>query len=421
MALSDLFRRGPAPPRQTSVEDFRLPYFALKARYGQHLWSESEGLELRRQLEREDFVIEDGAFVFASPITIALYWELLDYIACGAKHFLIVGERGVGKEVLAQLIARHNKNKKVIAVNCASLVDTIADAQLFGFGKDSGVAGAPKHGSSGFVSEADGQVLFLDEFFDAPASVFPKLLRLLQFPREYWPVGASTAKSLDENTIIVAASNHYARAGDLNTAMEESSVRADLLDRFEATLEVPPLRERKKELGWIAEHIVNGFGPTLPFRSLTEDAKQRLRHLPYSWPGNVRELKLFLSEQARLRRHHAPGQQLDIPEEAILSWFTKTPADPPSIGTEVSSNSSSTGALTLWSKDQLRDRQRKELVIHLMKLLLEQGQSQASAGWISEECRKLLNVENISQKLKETIGKSCRQLAEEVNHSLTNL
>lgn len=421
MALPNFFRCSPTSPRPLSLEELRPRYFELRARYGQHLWSESEGLELKRQLEREDFVIEDGAFVFASPITIVLYWDLLDYLACGAKHFLIVGERGVGKEVLAQLIARHEK-KEVIAVNCASLVDTIADAQLFGFAKDSGVSGAPKHGSPGFVGEADGQVLFLDEFFDAPPSVFPKLLRLFQAPREYWPVGASQAKPLHKNTIIVAASNHYARTSDLNTAMEESSVRADLLDRFEATLEVPPLRERKKELGWIAEHVVKGFGPGLPFRSLTEDTKQRLRYLPHTWLGNVRELKLFLCEQARLRRHHAPGHQLDIPQEAIQSWFTKTPATPPSAGAEVSSNSSNTTrVLTLWNKDQLRDRQRKELVIHLLKLLLEQGHSQATAGWISDECRTLLNVENISQKLKETIGMSCRELAEEVNRRLINL
>lgn len=194
---------------------------------------------------------------------------------------LIRGETGTGKEQLA----RHahiagRRAGEFVALNCAALPDSLAEAELFGHA-DGAFTGARRGGAPGLVVEADGGTLFLDEIGDMPLPLQAVLLRLL----DDWtvrPVGGGRRRKVDVQ--LVAATN-----ADLERAVEAGRFRADLFYRLgavEATL--PPLAERR-DFAAIARHLLSEIAPGC---SITPMAVDRLAKRP--WPGNVRELRNVL-------------------------------------------------------------------------------------------------------------------------------
>jgi transcriptional regulator with PAS, ATPase and Fis domain len=196
------------------------------------------------------------------------------------KPVLLQGETGTGKEVFARFLheASPRAGKAFVAVNCAAIPESLFEREVFGHARGA-FTGAHRE-SPGLVQEASGGTLFLDEVGELPASLQPKLLRLLQ-EGSYRRVGESRSRIADLR--IVSATNR-----PLREAVSLGRFRDDLFYRLSGLeLRLPPLRERPEDL----TPLVLGFlhrelGPDV---AVDPQAWRALR--AYSWPGNVRELE----------------------------------------------------------------------------------------------------------------------------------
>lgn len=210
--------------------------------------------------------------------------ELMAKAAESEASVLILGETGVGKELTAKAIHSNSSRRSgpFVVVDCSNLTDSLLESILYGHLKGSFTGAHSEH--KGLVAEADGGTLFLDEIGELPASLQKSFLRVLQ-EHLYRPLGAT--KELSSDFRLVAATNR-----NLDAMTETGSFRSDLLFRIR-TLEIniPPLREREKDVFALADHFVETACRLyrLPSKSLS---KQFLKVLnDYTWPGNVRELK----------------------------------------------------------------------------------------------------------------------------------
>ncbi|WP_158620097.1 sigma 54-interacting transcriptional regulator [Corallococcus sicarius] len=351
--------------------------------------------------------------VFSSPSTLGLYWDILNACETGVSNILIIGEPGTGKEMVASAVAL-TLEKDCVPANCANLTNEVADALLFGVKGGQGISNVSKDGSQGYVQRARGKVLFLDELFEAPPAVLPKMLRLLQ-QRTFAQVGGPEERL--EDTHIVAASNRFPSRKSLDLARANGEARADFIDRFPMVLELPPLRDRRSEIAFLAEHLVTqgmrdalnpsrGFG----FVGVSEATLQRLVELRYAWPGNIRELQDLLRDQMMNRRHEStePGRLLDIPQEDLDNFLE---GRPPTLAESVLPTAQEP-ALSAWTKQGLRQLREQQLINSLRYEVCEQGlmASQLDSRWLTDAVYRRLNVSNVSQKLKDSINKSVKDL-----------
>jgi NtrC-family two-component system response regulator AlgB len=197
---------------------------------------------------------------------------------------LLRGESGTGKGVLARAIHARSLRAAAafITVHCPSLSAELLESELFGHVR--GAFTGAVQDTLGRVAAAEGGTLFLDEIGDLPLALQPKLLRLLQEKR-YERVGETLTRACDVR--ILAATNR-----DLQAAVAAGTFREDLLYRLNVIEVVfPPLRQRRKDIQPLAEHLLQFFARQTgkPITSFTEDARTAL--LRYPWPGNVRELR----------------------------------------------------------------------------------------------------------------------------------
>ncbi|WP_109513059.1 nitric oxide reductase transcriptional regulator NorR [Pseudomonas ovata] len=201
---------------------------------------------------------------------------------------LITGETGVGKELVAESIHLHSPraNKALISINCAALPETLVESELFGHVR--GAFSGAVAGRSGKFELADGGTLFLDEVGELPLPVQSKLLRVLQ-SGQLQRVGSDQEHHVDVR--IIAATNR-----DLAEEVRQGRFRADLYHRLSVyPLQVPPLRERGRDVLLLAGFFLEENRVRMGLRSvrLTGEAQQRL--VAYRWPGNVRELEHLIS------------------------------------------------------------------------------------------------------------------------------
>jgi transcriptional regulator with PAS, ATPase and Fis domain len=202
---------------------------------------------------------------------------------------LIEGESGVGKELVARQIHDLSRRRSgpFVAINCAALVETLLEAELFGI-EDRTATGV--RGRRGKFEMADGGTLFLDEVSDLSMSAQAKLLRAIQ-DLAVERVGASGAQKVDIR--IIAATNR--RLADL---VARSVFRLDLFYRLSGVdLRVPPLRERRDDVRELAEHFLGRHRLTHPLK-LSPAAADAL--CVYEWPGNVRELERLIERAIAL-------------------------------------------------------------------------------------------------------------------------
>ncbi|MBD3402862.1 response regulator [candidate division GN15 bacterium] len=204
--------------------------------------------------------------------------------AARTSRFLITGENGTGKELVANLIHRSSRyaDGPFVAVNCAALPSELVESELFGH-LAGAFTGASKR-RKGRFAEAVGGSIFLDEISEMPLEAQAKILRVIE-TNEFTPVGADRAERFDGN--IIAASNR-----DLDKQVESGDFRQDLLYRLNVVdLKVPALRDRPKDIGSLARHFLSRFAEETGTgqRRLTEEAIDHLQRYPF--PGNVRELK----------------------------------------------------------------------------------------------------------------------------------
>ena len=200
---------------------------------------------------------------------------------------LILGESGVGKEVIARSIHGESDraSKPIITVNCGAIPENLVESILFGHEKGSFTGANERH--MGKFQEADGGTLFLDEVGELPLDIQVKLLRALQ-ESEVDPIGSKRTIKVDVR--IVAATNK-----DLAKLVKEGLFREDLYYRLNVfPIEAPPLRERKEDVQALCKHFIARFNSEMGRKVLgvSPDALMVLRS--YEWPGNVRQLENML-------------------------------------------------------------------------------------------------------------------------------
>ncbi|SPE50857.1 Transcriptional regulator, NifA subfamily, Fis Family [Verrucomicrobia bacterium] len=227
---------------------------------------------------------------------------------------LILGESGVGKELVAREIHQRSRRSQqpLIRVNCASVPRELYESEFFGHAKGS-FTGAIKDRAGRFEA-ADGGTLFLDEVGEIPVELQSKLLRVLQ-ERQYERVGEERTRSI--NVRILAASSR-----DLRAEVEAGRFRRDLYYRLNVfPIEVAPLRDHKEDIPLLAEHFLGQAAQRLkvPLPKLTDAHLVQLRN--YGWPGNVREMQnlieraLILAQRGPLRFDLPPAQgEAPMPE-----------------------------------------------------------------------------------------------------------
>lgn len=234
--------------------------------------------------------------------------EVLEHVSQVAplnKPILIIGERGTGKELIAQRchFLSQRWDQKYITLNCASLNDNLLESELFGHEAGAFTGATKRH--EGRFERADGGSLFLDELANTSMLVQEKLLRVIEYG-EFERVGGSRAVKVD--TRLIAATNE-----DLPTLARKGKFRHDLLDRLAFdVITLPPLRERREDIMVLAEHFAIAMARELEyelFSGFTEKAKRLL--LDYPWPGNVRELKNVVERSVyRVGNGHIPVSEI---------------------------------------------------------------------------------------------------------------
>jgi len=227
--------------------------------------------------------IEAAGPIVSDPAMQRVY-SLVERIAESSMTVLILGETGVGKELVTEAVHQRStrRNQPLIKLNCAALPETLLESELFGYERGA-FTGADKR-KIGFFEAADGATLFLDEIGDMPLTLQSKLLRVLE-RKVITRVGGTAEISADAR--VIAATHR-----DLEADVRAGRFRQDLLFRIAGfTLAVPPLRDRPTEIIPLAEHFVRlaAEEQSRPAPELSEDAREALA--AYAWPGNVRELK----------------------------------------------------------------------------------------------------------------------------------
>jgi psp operon transcriptional activator len=201
------------------------------------------------------------------------------------RPVLVIGERGTGKELIAERL--HHLSSRwdgpLVAMNCAALPETLIEAELFGH--EAGAFTGATKARAGRFEEADGGTLFLDELATLSQAAQERLLRVVEYG-EVTRIGASRPAQVDVR--IVAATNE-----DLPRLAERQRFRADLLDRLSfEVITLPPLRHRVSDIPVLAEHFARRMALELDWPSwpgFSNPARDRM--LNHDWPGNVRELR----------------------------------------------------------------------------------------------------------------------------------
>ena len=236
--------------------------------------------------------------------------ELITAMAPSEANVLIVGESGVGKEVIANLIhARSRRARKpMVKLNCAAFPQTMIEGELFGYVK--GAFTGAMNDFPGMIAAAEGGTLFLDEISDMPTDLQTRFLRVLQ-EREYRPLGSTQIMKADFR--VIASTNR-----PVAQALSKNLLRSDLYYRLNTfQIEVPPLRERKQDIPPLIASFLRQFAQQLekPEPTIVPDAFQKL--LDYAWPGNVRELQNAIEYAVVLSRRQLIGVK-ELPDEVQL-------------------------------------------------------------------------------------------------------
>lgn len=236
---------------------------------------------------------QPSAVVVRDPVMQKLY-ALIERVAKGQISVLILGETGVGKEVVADAIHRASPRSEasILKISCATLSEALLESELFGH--ERGAFTGAVTAKPGLVELADGGTVFLDEVGELTPSLQAKLLRLLE-TREVIRVGGLRSKPVDVRFL-------FATNRDLEEAVTRGAFRSDLFFRLKgAVVEVPPLRERSSEIVPLAEAFLARAAEQMDLAhvpTLSHAAKARL--LARSWPGNVRELRNEIERAALL-------------------------------------------------------------------------------------------------------------------------
>ena len=292
--------------------------------------------------------------------------ELLSKASLYAKSdapVLILGESGVGKELLARYIHRESGRKgKFVSINCAAIPENLFESELFGYTK--GAFTGALSDKPGLFEEADGGTLFLDEVGELPLPLQAKLLRVLQ-EGEVRRLGSNRAKKVDVK--LVAATNR-----DLKELVSQGKFREDLYYRLNVlTLKIPPLRERPEDITALTGYFLKKFSSKYGKKvEMTPEALEIL--LSYPFPGNVRELENLIHRLV------------------ITSDGTVKPEDLKDL---TDSKSQSPKEITIDFSEPLPQK-----VARLEKMMIEEALKRT--GYVQTKAAKLLGIDEKSLRYK---------------------
>jgi transcriptional regulator with PAS, ATPase and Fis domain len=264
------------------------------------------------------FEVDEGMLV--GPVLRPVL-ELGRRAARAGLSMVVEGETGTGKELLARALhAWGGRTGPFVAINCAALPESLAEAELFGHAKGAFTGAA--RSALGNIRAADGGTLLLDEISRLSLPLQAKLLRVLD-QREVLPLGESTPVAVD--VVVLAATQQ-----PLNDLVLVDRFARDLQMRLEgATLRLPPLRERRQEMGYLLAELAKKHAPS---QVPPLDAKLVEALCLYAWPGNLRELDQLVrrlislyGDQPKLGLAHLPRHML------LRSTAIEPPSDPASV------------------------------------------------------------------------------------------
>ncbi len=210
--------------------------------------------------------------------------NLVDRIAPTEATVLILGETGVGKDVIAHLIHQRSPRRDglLLKVDCGGISESLTESELFGY-VSGAFTGASNRGKAGYFEIASGSTIFLDEIGELPLSMQTRLLRVLQ-DGEIMRVGSTTPRKVDVR--VIAATNR-----NLEDCIREGTFRSDLYYRLNvATVRIPPLRERPEDIEPLAKHFLAMYAAKYRKSLYFMDVSMEFLR-SYAWPGNVRELQ----------------------------------------------------------------------------------------------------------------------------------
>lgn len=250
--------------------------------------------ELKKKIDKQRLIIDQyhnqenkcllhHQYTFQNEKMIGIA-HLIDKISDTDTTILILGETGVGKDILARQI--HEKSvrsdKPYFKVDCASIPENLIESELFGYAPGA-FSGANTKGKLGFFEIADKGTLFLDEIGELSMPMQSRLLRALQ-DHEIMSVGATKVKKIDVR--IISATNR-----NLKSAVEKGEFRKDLYYRLHGTaLHLPPLREMATDIVPLAKYFLEKFNRKYEKKiKFSEEVEEYFRK--YAWPGNIREME----------------------------------------------------------------------------------------------------------------------------------
>ena len=238
------------------------------------------------------------------------------------RPVLVIGERGTGKELVAERLHHLSPrwSQSLVTMNCAALPETLIEAELFGH--EAGAFTGATKARTGRFEEADAGTLFLDELGTLSMGAQERLLRAVEYG-EVTRIGSSRAMTVDVR--IVAATNEH-----LPDRVDAGTFRADLLDRLSfEVVTLPPLRARRSDIPVLAEHFGRRMASELghdEFAGFGPKATQAL--MDHRWPGNVRELRNVVERAVYRWDDAGPIDAIEI--DPFHSPYRPAPARPPS-------------------------------------------------------------------------------------------
>ena len=270
---------------------------------------------IERALAREKTIFKTkdfhyGKIVARSPAMLRIL-ETLPKVASTKANVLIMGESGVGKEIIAHAIhsLSSRSDKPFVTVNCAGIPETLLESELFGY-KKGAFTGATTDRMGLFQSAHKG-TLFLDEIGDLSLTLQVRLLRVVEEKR-FKPLGST--QEIEVDIRLISATNQ-----DLEQKVTAGQFREDLYYRLNVIpIRIPPLRERKEDIPVLVEHFLKKYSKELGKETPKISSSALSFLMEYGFPGNVRELEHIIERCVALETGN-----IILPESLVISDFKK--------------------------------------------------------------------------------------------------
>jgi len=279
-----------------------------------------DNLRLKKEIEELKSSYQENACM---PKIIAKSQNMKNIISLAVEYastdstVFIQGETGTGKGVLAEYIHFKSSrfNQPFIPINISAIPNDLIESELFGYEKGA-FTGASQSGKAGLIEQANGGTLFLDEIGDLNLDIQSKLLHVLE-KNEFFRLGS--VKAIKVDTRFIAATN-----AKIEELINQNKFRKDLFYRLNvATLDIPPLRNRKDDILLLAKYFIYEFNDKFnkSVTEITEAAREYLRKDP--WIGNIRELKNKIERAILLKKNNILDLDdiKDLNNQLIMNQF----------------------------------------------------------------------------------------------------